>query len=127
MIDGEKGRRRVLNYKTDPIHLGPPGFASFAQALRVALDEGDNQVVQEYQDVLIERLEDSKARLEDLHIPNSVESAVSPVVKTAEALFDKLGTVLDLVDEYLYDGSGDALEEAVSLLDLVQSQFKFSF
>ena len=113
--------------ETNIVHLGPSGFATFANALRDArCGKLDRRVVQNYQDTLAERLETSKSRLQHLHIPSSVRSTISPLVKSAESLFERLGTVLDLVDEYLYDGSGDALEEAISLLDLAQSQVKFA-
>ena len=124
------GRERTTNghyTETNFVHLGPSGFATFANALREArCGKLDRRVVQNYQDTLAERLETSKSRLQHLHIPNSVKSTISPLVKSAESLFEKLGTVLDLVDEYLYEGSGDALEEAISLLDLAQSQVKFA-
>lgn len=105
-----------------------PGFVTLAQALRSALTGGsDRSQVAQYQQALGDSLSSAQEKLHTLVVPTPVTNCVSPIVRNAEILMDKLTTVLDLVDEYLCEGSGDSLKEAVSLLDLVQVQMKVAY
>jgi hypothetical protein len=105
------------------INQPTPDFSTLSTALRGAL-KGRVQpsTLAAYQDVLVPRLEDSRSQLRRVEVPSSVLSRVLPMIRNTEALFDQLGLILELVDEYLDYGTGESLEEAISLLDGVQDR-----
>lgn len=98
-------------------------FASFSITLRGVLTGSvDSRTLEKYQDSLIPQLEDNRKRLKSMPIPASARSVLSPVLAKTEALYEKLATALDLVEDFLHDGTRECLEEAISLLDVVGDQ-----
>ena len=110
-----------LNIQTKP---GPLlGFAQFSVTLRsVQSGSLEPSEVVESMEHLDWSLEQARARLHGMTVPDRVMAGISPVRKSAEALLSRLTQVLDLVDDFLYEGSRDALEEALSILDLLRGQ-----
>lgn len=101
-----------------------PGFACLSAALRgTRKGEVDPQTVALYQDALIPKLEQGRRQLGKIVVPATLMSGVNPMVKSAELLFDRLQNVLELVEDYLHDDCGESLDEAISLLDVLQEQF----
>lgn len=101
-----------------------PGFACLSAALRGTRNgEVTAETVALYQDALIPRLEQSRRQLGKIVVPATVVAGVNPMFKNAELLFDKLQNVVELVEDYLHDGCGEARDQAISLLDVLQEQF----
>jgi hypothetical protein len=101
-----------------------PGFACFSEALKATrTGETDQETVVWYQDALGPRLAQTRQRLGKLVVPSTVVTRVNPTLKNAEILCDRLQRVLDLVEDYLHDGCGDSLDEAISVLDVLHNKF----
>ena len=101
----------------------PLGFAQFAVTLRSVLTGSvEPSEVVEPMVRLDQSLEEAREKLHRMAVPARVMACISPARKNAETLLSKLTQVLDLVDDFLYEGSRDALEEALSILDLLQGQ-----
>lgn len=101
-----------------------PGFACLSAALRgTRKGEVDLQTVAWYQDALIPKLEQSRKQLGKIVVPASLTAGVSPTVRSAELLFDRLQNVLEHVEDFLHDECGESLDKAISLLDVLQEQF----
>ena len=101
-----------------------PGFSCYSDALKATRSgETDRATVIWYQDALAPRLEQTRRRLGKLVLPSTVEKSVSPTLRNADLLCDRLQNVLDLVENYLHDGCPDSLEEAISVLDVLQDKF----
>ena len=102
-----------------------PGFAQFSVTLREAMaGRLSADEVAEHLDNLELSLELARDRLSALEIPKRIANSLLPARQKAELLLEKLGLVVDLVDDYLQDGGGEALDEALSILDIVQGQFQ---
>jgi len=100
------------------------GFSSLAETLGAAL-KGDlaPSALEVYQDTLCDRLDEAKAQLSGFSVPSSASQAVEPLLQRTRGFFHRLEEVLDLIEDYLCSGCAEALEEAISLLDLAQDQF----
>lgn len=100
-----------------------PNFASFSTTLRGVLTGSvDSRTLERYQDTLVPQLEDNRKRLKSMPIPASARTVLRPVLAKTEALYEKLAAALDLVEDFLHDGTRECLEEAISLLDVVGDQ-----
>lgn len=100
-----------------------PNFAHFSSTLRGVLNGAvDFQTLEVYQDALIPKLETSRRELQSLTVPPSAQSLLGPLLAKTEAFYETLATALDLVEDFLHDGTRECLEEAISLLDVVGDQ-----
>lgn len=123
---GGSGTQAMI-HSTDP-HLegiagypGVPDFSSYSSILTAVLEKrADPSVLADHQDSLFSQLQNFLSKLDDLDFPAFVEDRLAPSVGLAEAFAERLEVALDQVEEFIDEGSSQALKEAITLLDCVE-------
>jgi hypothetical protein len=115
---------RVLQDERFTIAAETPGFATLSKALRSA-QRGrlDPIEIARYCDALGDRLDETREQLHQLAVPDSVLASLRPVLNRTDTLLETFDTVLDLVEDYLQEGSSETLQAAICLLDRIQEDF----
>lgn len=115
--------RREVSQNRNRSQDANPNFASLSTTLRGVLSGVvDCRTLEQYQDALVPRLETSRRELKSMAVPPAAQPLLKPVLARTEALYEKIAVALDLVEDFLHDGTRECLEEAISLLDKVGDQ-----
>ncbi len=128
-VQWETARKSVRTVIVTPSGSALPeglGFVHLGDVLRATLaGQIDSKTLSGLQDRLWDRLETAQKQLEGLSARSWAASKASHshLLESTEALMEELGTVLELIDEFLDFGSQNSVSEAISVLDVIQEQF----
>jgi len=114
-----------IDFEQIPVDPENPGFASLLPALvGVAHGQYDPIILEAYLAGLSPRLEEARAQLHSLDVPEAVREQVAPALAATQAVLDEMGFVLDLLEHYLSQGAVESLSEAVERLSRIHSELQ---
>jgi len=116
-------KTRTSGERIHSTERGQAGFDGLLSALRDSLlGQVDPQQVDLYREALYERLDRSRAEVDNMVIPEAARKSVAPVLEQTKVCFERMEDILELVGDYLYEDSGEALSEAMTLFEVVKRQ-----